>query len=212
MAENQPELDLHLPDKSRDLRRGLSLALRPCQPVLAAVNGFQHQLAEAGPDQYFYRPAELHVTVLAIIPGSESWRDRFPHLAAYQSILRTVLSRHRPFTIAFRGVTASRGGVMIQGFPQDDTLAGIRNDLRQALRQNQLGDQLDARYKINTAHMTVMRFCNANLDGKRLLALLQANRTTDFGVMTVANLELVLCDWYASADTASILEEYELTA
>ena len=204
--------DRHLPDKSRDLRRGLALALRPSRSVQHSIEAFLHQLAAAAPGQYFYRPEEFHVTVLSIIPGSESWRDKIHHLAAYQSIIGEVLQRHRKFSITFQGVTASRGGVMIQGFPKDDTLAQIRNDLREALRQHQLGEQLDARYKINTAHITVIRFCDPNLDGKNLLGLLKANRATGFGETCVEKLELILGDWYASAETARTLDDYPLPA
>ena len=207
---NDWELDRHLPDKSRDLRRGLSVALRPNRTVQSSINHFLHELSEAAPGQYFYRPEELHVTVLSIIPGSESWRDQIHPLAEYQAVMDAVLKRHRKFSVTFRGVTASRGGVMIQGFPMDDTLAQLRDDLRETLRQHQLGDQLDARYKINTAHITVMRFCRANPDGEKLLALLKANRATDFGETCAEDLELILGDWYASAETARTVSEYNL--
>lgn len=204
------EFDRHLPDKSRDLRRGLSLALRPNPAVRVAVSDLIRELAVTAPAQYFYRPEELHVTVLALLPGSESWRERFQHLAAYQSIIGEVLRRHRKFSITFQGVTASRGGVMIQGFPADNTLAQIRDDLRAALRENQLGDQLDVRYKIDTAHMTVMRFCDTKLDGEKLLARLEAQRATRFGETRVGSLELIFGDWYASAETAQTIEEFQL--
>jgi 2'-5' RNA ligase len=204
------EFDRHLPDKSHDLRRGLSLALRPCREVRDSISQLLHELMLVAPSQYFYRPEELHVTVLSIIPGSEAWRERIHLLADYQSIIAEALARHRKFSIAFQGVTASRGGVMIQGFPRDGSLTQIRDDLRDALRQNQLGEQLDARYKINTAHMTLMRFCDNNLDGKKLLALLTAYRMTSFGETSVENLELIWGDWYASAGTARTLQEYQL--
>lgn len=212
LEQNGVELDRHLPDKSQDSRRGLSLAVRPSQAVQSSLRPFLRDLAAAAPGQYFYRPEELHVTVLSLIPGSETWRDSIRHLPAYQSLVGEVIQRHRKFSIAFRGVTASRGGVMIQGFPQDDTLAQIRDDLRETLQRNKLGNQLDARYKIKTAHVTVMRFCDANLARKNLLAVLAANRTTDFGETRVEKLELILGDWYASADTARTLQEYKLAA
>lgn len=211
-GRNDFELDQHLLNKPQDLRRGLTLALRPTRNVQDSLRTFLCELAAAAPGQYFYRPEEFHVTVLAIIPGSLLWQDKIQHLAAYQSIIGEVLKQHRKFSIAFQGVTASRGAVMIQGFPGDDTLARIRNDLREALRRNKFGDQLDVRYKINTAHVTLMRFCNASLDGKRLLGTLQANRTADFGETCVADLELILGDWYASANTARTLKLYQLMA
>jgi 2'-5' RNA ligase len=211
-GRNDFEFDHHLLNKSQDLRRGLTLALRPCPKVQALIKAFLLELANAAPGQYFYRPEEFHVTVLAIIPGSESWQDKIHHLPAYQSIISGVLKKHSKFSIAFQGVTASRDAVMIQGFPGDDTLAQIRDELREALRQNKFDEQLDVRYKICTSHITAMRFCNANLEGTHLLTLLKANRTTDFGETCVANLELILGDWYASANTARTLQEYKLMA
>jgi 2'-5' RNA ligase len=212
IGRNDVEPDGHLLNKTQDLRRGLTLALRPCSKVQASIKTFLHELTDAAPGQYFYRPEEFHVTILAIIPGSETWQDKIQHLAAYQSIIDEALKRHRKFSIAFQGVTASRGAVMVQGFPGDDTLAQIREELRQALWKNKFGEQLDVRYKINTSHITVMRFCNANVDGKHLLTTLQANRTTDFGETRVANLELILGDWYASASTTRTLQKYKLAA
>jgi len=207
---NDLELDCHLLNKPQDLRRGLALAFRPDENVQGSISNFLHELAAASPGQYFYRPEELHVTVLSIIPGSERWQDKIQHLAAYQSAISEVLQRHREFPITFQGVTASRGAVMIQGFPGDNTLAQMREDLRESLGQKGFAGQLDVRYKINAAHVTVMRFCRAEADWKRLLALLRANRTTDFGEVRVANLELILGDWYASADRTRILHKYKL--
>src|SRR6266705_2877528 len=58
--QNSLEFDHHLPDKSNDLRRGLSLALRPSRTVQNSINGFLRQLSETAPGQYFYRPEEFH--------------------------------------------------------------------------------------------------------------------------------------------------------
>jgi hypothetical protein len=110
---NNLEFDRHLPNKDQDLRRGLSLAFRPSQTVQDSIGEFQRKLADIAPNQYFYHVKEFHVTVLAIIPGSESWQDRIHHLPAYQTIIDAVLKRHRKFSGKFQGVTASRGAVMI---------------------------------------------------------------------------------------------------
>jgi 2'-5' RNA ligase len=207
---NDLEFDFQLLKKPHDLRRGLTLVFRPDQNVQASIAGFLRKLADVAPGQHFYRPAEFHVTVLSIIPGSELCQDKIQHLAAYQSIIREVLQRYWTFSIMFQGVTASPGAVMIQGFPGDDTLARLREDLRESLRRNNFGDQLDVRYKINAAHLTVMRFCKADADWARPLALLKANRTTDFGETKIAGLELIWGDWYASAETVRTLAEYPL--
>jgi hypothetical protein len=146
---NDLELDRHLPSKDQDLRRGLSLAFRASPTVQDSLRTFLQQLAGVAPGQYFYLPEEFHVTMFSIIPGSESWQDRIHHLPGYQAIIDGALKRHRKFSVKFQGVTASRGAVMIQGFPSDNALAKIRDDLRASLRHHQLGEQLDVRYKIN---------------------------------------------------------------
>jgi 2'-5' RNA ligase len=175
-----------------------------------AVNLFLRQLADVAPGQYFYRPDELHVTVLAVIPGSEEWRGKIQNLPAIHAVIGKVLKRHRPFAIFFRGVTASPGAVMIQGFPQNEALAEIRDELRHTFRRNLLGGDIDRRYKINTAHVTLMRFRHAQADWKALVALLKANRQTDFGKTIARKLQLLWGDWYASARSVRTFQEYPL--
>jgi 2'-5' RNA ligase len=206
----RPRIDPLLPDKINDLRRGVTLLLRPDQTVQRSLNAFLGELAGVAPGQYFYRPEEFHVTVLAIIPGSELWQDKWCHLDACRHVLDKVLKAHREFSIVFRGVTATADAVMIQGFPAGDTLLQIRNQLRSEFRSSPLSHELDRRYRILAAHLTVMRFCRPDTDWKRLKNLLGSNRTTDFGETRVQSLQLVLTDWYSSADRVRVLEEYRL--
>lgn len=206
----RPGMDPHLPDKSGDQRRGITLLFRPGPAIQRSLKTFMGELAGVAPGQYFYKPEEWHVTVLAIVPGSNAWQDKMRHLPAFRSLIGKVLEKHRGFSVGFRGVTASANAVMIQGFPNDGTLGQIRDRLRSGFRDNQMGDELDRRYKILAAHMTVMRFCRPDTDWKRLKALLEANRTTPFGETRVHRLQLVSSDWYASAAHVQLLEEYPL--
>jgi 2'-5' RNA ligase len=205
-----PQIDPNLSDKANDLRRGVTLAFRPSPLVRAKVKNFTDQLAEAAPGEYFYQPEELHVTVLSIISGTEFWRKEIRQLAACRAIIAEVLSRQRSFKISFRGVTASPSAVMIQGFPVADGLEKMREELRRAFARNGLGDRLDRRYKITSAHMTVMRFRQADADWKRLATFLAENRDTDFGEMEVNRIQLIWGDWYASANIVRTLQEYDL--
>jgi hypothetical protein len=56
-----------------------------------------------------------------------------------------------------------------------------------------------------------VRFCDRRADRNRLAEVLAAHRQTDFGTTEVTSLELVWCDWYASAGSARVLEEFELS-
>jgi 2'-5' RNA ligase len=206
-----PQIDTNLSDKANDLRRGVTLAFLPSAVVRTNVENFLGQLGEIAPAQHLYRPEELHVTVLSIISGSEFWRKEIRTLATCRPIITEVLSRQNSFRVSFRGVTASPSTVMIKGFPLNDALEKMREELRAAFARNGLGDQLDRRYRINSTHMTVMRFRRADADWKRLATFLAKNRDTDCGEMEVSRIQLIWGDWYASANIARTLQEYRLS-
>lgn len=209
-ARNEPQLNPYLHDKSRDRRRSVTLLLRPSLAVQARLKFFLDSLKSVCPEQYFYQPEELHVTVLSIISGTERWQEEMLKLPALRPIISEVLAHQSPFHLQFRGLTASPGSVMIQGFPAGDGLANIRNGLRAAFAHAGFGDLLDRRYPISGAHITVMRFRQPGVDWKRLLPLLEENRQTDFGEMKVDRLQLAFGDWYASVNVVQTLEEYRL--
>jgi 2'-5' RNA ligase len=204
------KIDPRLSDKAKDLRRGVTLVLRPSAAVREAVASFIGRLREICPEQYFYRAEEMHVTVLSIISGTELWQREMERLGECQRIIGDALKRGRTFQIKFRGVTATADSVMVQGFPVDDGLNTVRDSIREAFGSTGLGDMLDRRYRVIGAHMTIMRFKKACADLKGLLAFLKDSREINFGVCDVKSMELILSDWYASAETVRMLEEYRL--
>ncbi len=204
-------LDAFLENRPADTRRGVTLVARPGAAVSASVENFLDEIAAVAPEQHFYQQSEFYMTVLSVIPGSESWRQSAQRLPGYLAALDEVLKSLPPFSVAFRGVTATPDAVMIQGFPEgDNTLAQLRDDLRAALAGRGLGENLDRRYKIATAHLTVVRFSTPMKDWRPLKSLLAANRDRDFGTACFRALQLIEGDWYASANTVRTLREYPL--
>jgi 2'-5' RNA ligase len=196
--------------KAGDPRRGATLVARPDAGVRKWVETFLREAAAICPGQHFYQPAELHMTVLSVIPVSESWRDEIHQLPVVRTVLDEVLKNCRAFSLKFRGVTVSPEAVLVQGFPQDDNLARLRDELRNALRAHGVGENLDRRYKIAAAHLTVMRFSHPKADWKRLLDFLETHRETDFGETRFQSLQLIWNDWCASAGVTRTVQEYEL--
>jgi 2'-5' RNA ligase len=206
----EPQIDPQLSHRTSDLRRCVTLVLRLSPPVRAKVSEYLDRLSTVCPEQYYYRPEELHVTVISIISGSELWRKEMRQLAACRAVLSDVLNRQHAFKIAFKGITASPGAVLIQGFPMGDGLENIREDLREAFTRGGFGGMLDRRYKIRAAHITAMRFQKPVADLKRLVSLLEEGRQIDFGETDVNSLQLIWCDWYAAAHSVRTLQEYRL--
>ena len=209
-ARGEPRLDSHLLDKAGDRRRGVSLAFRLSPAVRSQIKLFLDRLAADFPGQYFYQPDELHVTVLTFISTTDSWRREIRDLAPFRALLREIVRRHPPFKMEFRGVTAAPNAVVIQGFPLDDGLESIRAEIREGTARLGFAGRLDRRYPNRAAHVTAMRFRQPGGDWKKLAAIVQANRQTFFGETHVETLPLIWGDWYASADTTRILEEFPL--
>lgn len=204
------QIDSRLQNPAGDPRRGVTLVARPGRNVRKKVEEFLRKTAAICPGQHFYQPAELHVTVLAIISGSEFWRDEIRRLPTCRQVLAEVLRNARPFRVHFRGVTVSPDAVMIQGFPMDDALLQLRDEVRDAFRKAGLGGNLDRRYKTVTAHLTVMRFSEPEADGKRLFEFLQENRETEFGETYFKTVQLIWSNWYASSGVVRVLQKYSL--
>lgn len=203
-------LDAFLKSRPGDARRGITLVTRPDAALCASVKNFLDEISAVAPEQHFYQPSEFHLTMLSVIPGSESWRQPAQRLQDYLAALDEVLKGRPPFSVAFRGVTATPEAVMIQGFSEGSALAQLRDDLRVALAGRGLGENLDRRYKIATAHLTVVRFSTPMKDWRPLKSLLAANRDRDFGTACFRALQLIEGDWYASVNTVRTLREYPL--
>ena len=203
-------IDRYLRAPEQDQRLGLSLIIRPSATVTRRIGCFIRQLQEIEPAQYYYQPGELHVTVLSLFTATEDYARHLENIPVYADVLQSVLPGTRRFRLGFRGVTASSGAILIQGFPEHDALTRLRGRLRDALRSAGLGDCLDMRYPTLTAHATAVRFSEKLRNRGLLVRRLSRLRRYPFGSMTVNTVQWVKNDWYMSADKVQVLGEFEL--
>ncbi|HUR88103.1 MAG TPA: 2'-5' RNA ligase family protein [Ramlibacter sp.] len=204
------ELDPWLSLPAEDARRGVTLLARPAPAVAAALAAFLGQLRALEPEQYYQPQAELHHTVLSLFTATADYAPHLENLPEYRAAVADAIAGMPPFTIAVSGVTLACGAVLAQGFPQDGTLAAMRERLREALGARGLGGALDRRYRLETAHMTLVRFAAPLRDAARFVNALAAARAIDFGVSEVDELELVLGDWYHTTERERELARYPL--
>jgi 2'-5' RNA ligase len=209
-AAGAPALDAQLLDKAGDRRRSATLLIRPSPAVAARVAAALAELRQPEPEQYYYRPDELHVTVLSLWTGTPQPEPYFAQLPVYRAAIDPVLRDQRPFSIRFDGLTASPAAVLVQGYPTGPQLNDLRDRLRSAIAAAGLGHTLDGRYRISAAHMTAMRFCRPPQNLPRLLAALQSLRRCEFGQTDMAEVHLVENDWYMSHDRVRVLQRYLL--
>lgn len=210
VREGRVTIDPLLASREPDQRRCITVLARPSALIQQSVQGFLNELSAIDPKQYYYDPAELHVTVLSLFTATLEHARYLSRYAEYLAAVNASLANAPTFGIEFTGVTLTREAVMIQGFPATTALNDLRESLRNELRAKHLTTGLDSRYVLQTAHMTVVRF-RARLRGStHFTRVLEHYRDHVFGRSEVQELNLVRNDWYMSRVSVEVLERYPL--
>ena len=203
------ELDPRLA-QGPDPRRGLTVIARPDAALAARFAQLLDALDTQAPGQYRHPPADMHLTILSLFTVCEDYHDQLRRLDDYRDAVRSAVAGVPSFDIDFRGVTASRGAVLAQGFPCSETLDALRERLRGALRARGLDASLDQRYRLVTAHATLMRFTRPLAQPRQFADALEEWRETPLGTMRVAQVGLVQNDWYMSSGSLRMIETLNL--
>lgn len=207
--EGNFEID-HSIDSSTDRRLGITLLARPDQAVIEELQQLLSRLKAIDPAQYYYPSADMHLTVLSIISCYQDFDLAMIDMNAYKMLVANAVQNCKSFGVTFKGITASPSCIMIQGFPQDDTLLRLRDMLRTQFKASGLQHSIDKRYTIQTAHSTVVRFRTQLKNQKEYLHTLEAYKEHFFGPFIVDELELVCNDWYQRKEKVKILERFAL--
>lgn len=203
LLNNSVDIDKNLSNISNDNRLGLTVLIPLGEIFQRVIN----QLREVEPEQYFYPVTDTHITVIDFIGASEDFVFDEKQAEVYKRVLDNVLKNFSKFNIKFKGLTASKGAVMVQGF-FDDTLQKLRERLRKEV--NKQGIELKERYKVGTAHSTIMRFKKKLQNPEALVNKIEDMKNIDLGSFQVKKILFVLHDWYNLKEKTKILEEYEL--
>ena len=202
----------HLLDCPNDMRYGITLLFRPSSIVKKNIQGFLDDLKMIEPDQYYYRDSDIHVTVMSIVSCYEGFNLNRINISDYKRIVDQSIEDVGGFNISFQGITASKSGIMIQGFLDSTNLHDIRNNLRENFVGTSLEQSLDKRYAIKTAHSTVVRFRQKVRKLEGFIENLNKYRNFDFGSFHVDTLELVSNDWYQKAEKVKLLGRFSLAS
>ena len=210
IASGQEELDDRMnrvPDET-----GMILRLRPSAEVRLRIGKFLVELCRLEPDQYYYPDSDIHVSVASLILPNKAFQLSQINSNEYMRSVCESVSAIKPFEICFRGITASPGAVMIQGFDHEQCLAVIRDQLQNKLNENKLEHAICGGYSVQTAHSTVVRFGKEIQHRQAFLELLEKYRDFDFGCFQVSELELVHNDWFHRDKYVKLLAAISLAA
>lgn len=203
------EIDTQIGDPA-DRRFGITLLIRPPKEITDRISSFLEEIRRTDPTQYYYRPSDMHITVMSIISCYAGFQLQKINTADYIALIQKSIADTPPFQIRFSGITASPSCVLVQGFFQDDRLNEFRNKLRDNFRASNLEHSIDTRYAIRTAHSTVLRLTHTLHDKEVFLKKLEKYEDDDFGTFAVDSIELVANDWYQRKEKVQQLHTFIL--
>ncbi|MEZ9386737.1 2'-5' RNA ligase family protein [Vibrio lentus] len=213
LKHNEYELDPYLSDLENDTRRGITALAYLNQGNRSTINEitrFQKEVRELEPEQYYHPSNELHLTILSVISCLPEFALTEIDVNSYIDVFRSTLKNAGKIEIRYHGVSASPNCIVIQGFPTSDTLERLRNELRTQLTEAGVRVTFDSRYKLVTAHSSIIRFKAPLNDVQQLLALCQRYRNHDFGRVVLEDFELVFNNWYQNLDVTMSLAKYRV--
>jgi 2'-5' RNA ligase len=203
-------LDAYVLRKELDPRRGLTLLARPEPALAGTVERLLAEFRPVEPAQYYQPRSDLHLTVLSLFAATAEFEPFLAHLHDYQDAVAEAVEGTPSVEVEFRGITLTPSAVLAQGFPRDTALEDLRGRLRLALVARGLAEALDQRYRLTTAHMTLVRFATPLRHARRFVQVLQRSRDVEIGTSRVAQLYLVLGDRYQSRDNEQLIAAYAM--
>jgi len=212
LEKGQCEIDQNIGNKN-DTRRGITaLAYLESnnKSVVNEIDHFLNQVQQIEPEQYYHPINELHLTILSIITCIAGFKLTDINPTEYERIFNQVFNGIGSIEIELKGITASSSCVVIQGFPVDSSLAILRDRLRKNFKESGLRSSIDSRYKITTAHVSVIRFHTEIKDKDKLKILFKKYRNYSFGTVKLTKIELVFNNWYQNLSITEKLANYSI--
>ena len=193
-----------------DYRRGLTLIIRPPRSVTDRVKIFLDELQMAEPEQYYQPQSDMHITVLSVFNCFEGFSLDRIQVEDYIATVASCIKCSSKFEIDLKGVTTAMDGVMIKGYFEDNSLNQLRDCIRERFRTSGLDNDIDSRYRIDAAHMTVVRFRKPLKNRNTFLEIIERFRNTDFGGFSVENIDFVFNNWYVTEKSVRLLKRFPL--
>ena len=201
--------DDHLARNKPDARRSLTLLLRPTIEIAQSVEKTVAELTHSAGQQYTQPGAELHTTVLSVIPGTERYGEIAHRVPDCERAVEDALAMvQEPIAVEYRGLIGSNDSILVKGYPQSEALQQLRQRIIQNLTELGIEQQLERRYTMVAAHMTAMRFTQQPNSLGNLRTKLESFAETLFGTTRVESLELVECDWYMRTGKLTLLRRF----
>jgi nucleoside phosphorylase/tetratricopeptide (TPR) repeat protein len=202
----------HLINLAQDSRRGLTIVIRPSLRVAKNLESVVNRLTNSCTSLFGYDATRFHITLLSLKTAVENFHaEQFP-LDTYETTIEQAVKAFPAPTIQFIGVCPTPNSIVATGFPSNESLELIRDELRRLLKLRGLDHGVDERYAIRGAHLVLARFLRKEADFSRLSVALRELTEIPLGEMVADQCHLVVNDFYFSKDKIRILRSFPLSA
>ena len=138
-----------------DMRCGVNIICRPTTDVVEYIVSIQEYLRVFEPDQYYYPPADLHLTLVEIC------HSRTPEdVLRIAGIIGPEISRITAMAslpkVDSPMFVFDSHAVALNFLPTDNALQNARQSILEGLAN--IGISIDSRHEAKSAHVTLMRY------------------------------------------------------
>jgi 2'-5' RNA ligase len=191
-----------------DQRCGVNLVCRPPVPVLDLIARLQDHLAPHEPEQYYYPPADLHLTLVEIC-HSRPAAEILPIAQAAADRLPSVLSGVRAPAVRMPRFIFDARGCVLSLLPVDGGIQDARRAIRERLEA--AGVPVVPRYSPSSAHVTFMRYRAPLRRPADWMAALRAIQVDVEVTWAMARVWLTHgANWYGMASRITVIGPFAL--
>lgn len=161
-----------------------------------------------GEGNFLYGMNNFHLTLKSIEGYRNQVLQEDEYVQAYVEAISGVAKQWAPVKVGLCGLTASAGGVLVQGWPRSD-LQALRASLHERLAATGLpswGPEAKGSNIRKTAHAAISIFKDSIENPGEVISYVENNRTTQFSEESFGELWLV---GYRRTRTSVDLIEYE---
>jgi 2'-5' RNA ligase len=208
------EVDVDTVPDATSKRWGVSAILRLPVQLVESINEIVTQIrAYTGEGHTFYDPTTLHVTLRSIEYFRVDLNQDDKMVSTYAQLLKQAASAFPELSVNFKGLSANRIGIIIQGFPLTDQLQLLRQRFHQLLDQHGLlGGPEQHQPRLN-AHASLVVYGVPFLEDKEALtSYIDQHRFTNYGQMSASHIDLVRYERQVDSVNIITLDQIPLNA
>ena len=137
IRNHQEQLDSNLLNPDKDMRRGLTLTASLPAHVSRNIMFCLQKLAAIEPNQYFYPPADLHITIIDLIAASSDFSLSTFEEEKYKNVVGQIISQIGPIHWQLAGMITSSGALLVKGYYSAELSQKVKRGMRKKVRKNE---------------------------------------------------------------------------